>query len=87
MINDGPQPMTLAAACRAQARDGFALRRAAAIALVVGTTISFVNQSDRLLDADVDGPLAVRLCAIYLVPFVVANLGAVATRRSPGTRS
>lgn len=83
MNNDSPQPMSLPAACRAQARDGFALRRAAGIALVVGTIISFVNQSDRLLGADVDGPLAMRLLVNFLVPFIVANLGAITARRSP----
>jgi hypothetical protein len=75
---------SFADAFRAQARDRRALARAGAIALIVGTVLSFVNQGGRIVHGDVGVLTAVRLSLDYIVPFIVANLGAITTRRALG---
>ena len=54
-------------------------RRCAVIAVVVGTLLSLVNQGDVLLLGRLDGVAIVRIIANYLIPFVVSNLGAMAS--------
>jgi hypothetical protein len=53
------------------------LRRCGLIALVVGTLLTGVNQSDALSQWAVDPSLALKILANYVVPFVVSNLGAM----------
>lgn len=64
------------------ARRPAVLRRCAAIALAVGTLLSLVNQGDLLLAGRLDTAAALRIVANYLIPFVVANLGAMGGRAS-----
>ncbi len=54
-------------------------RRCATIALVVGTLLSLVNQGDAILAGRLDGTAGLRIAANYLIPFVVANLGALSS--------
>jgi hypothetical protein len=49
------------------------------IALTVGTILSLVNQWDAILDVGVGHKVWLRVLANYLVPFVVSNLGAMAS--------
>ncbi|MEW6581340.1 MAG: nitrate/nitrite transporter NrtS [Actinomycetota bacterium] len=77
----------MAAACREQLRDRRALRRAAVVALVVGAVLSLVNQGGRVLHGDVDPVLGVRLGLTFIVPFVVANVGAITARLPPAPPS
>jgi hypothetical protein len=68
------------------ARRPAVLRRCAGIALVVGTLLSLVNQGHVVLAGDVDRWVALRILANYLIPFVVSNLGAVASMREESRR-
>ncbi len=54
-------------------------RRCARIALVVGTLLSLVNQGDATLDGRLDVTAGLRIVGNYLIPFVVANLGAMSS--------
>ena len=65
-------------------RDRTAVLRAAGIAVVVGTILTLVNQGDRIVSGDAGLGLWVRVGVTYLVPFVVANLGAIGARMSFG---
>jgi len=49
---------------------------------VVGTILSVVNQGERLWAGRPDGATLLRILANYLVPFVVANLGAMSSPRA-----
>lgn len=57
------------------------LRRTAAIALIVGTWLTLVNQGDTLLaavsasGASSDLGMAIKVALNYLTPFVVSNFG------------
>jgi hypothetical protein len=58
------------------------LRRTIAIALVVGTILSAINQLDVLVGGDGTPAPAIKIPLNYLVPFIVSNLGVIAgTRR------
>lgn len=59
------------------------LRRSAAVAAVVGTLLTAVNQGGRLLAGPPDGTLLARALFNYLVPFAVATAGALLDRRGP----
>ncbi len=54
-------------------------RRCALIALLVGTLLTVVNQLDVMTGARADPSFALRVAANYLIPFVVSNLGAMAS--------
>ena len=54
-------------------------RRCVVIALTVGTVLSLINQWDALRAGDVPAAVWLRIAANYLVPFVVSNLGALAS--------
>lgn len=54
-------------------------RRCALIALLVGTLLTVVNQLDVITGVRADPAFALRVAANYLVPFVVSNLGAMAS--------
>ncbi len=54
-------------------------RRCALIALVVGTLLTVVNQLDVITGARADSSFMLRVAANYLIPFVVSNLGAMAS--------
>lgn len=51
------------------------LRRTGAIALVVGTWLTLLNQGDVILDGTVSWGLLIKVALNYLTPFVVANFG------------
>lgn len=53
------------------------LLRCSIIAVVVGTLLTLVNQFDVLAGGRVDAPLIAKVVANYLIPFTVANLGAM----------
>ena len=57
-------------------------RRCLLIAFAVGTLLSLVNQWDAIFGARVDGALWLRVLANYLIPFIVSNLGAMASYTS-----
>jgi hypothetical protein len=59
-------------------------RRCFVIALAVGTVLSVINQWDALTSGDVPPVVWLRIAANYLVPFVVSNLGALASFESEG---
>ena len=52
-------------------------RRCGVVALVVGTLLSLLNQGDLILAGRLDGLVTARIIGNYLIPFVVANLGAM----------
>ncbi len=59
-------------------------RQCATIAVVVGTLLTLVNQMDVLTGARADNALMIRIAANYVIPFAVANLGALSTPRRDG---
>ncbi len=73
---------SLAAAFWQSARRPQVARRCALIALTVGTLLSLVNQWEPIFAWRVDRIPWLRVLANYLVPFVVSNLGAMASQRS-----
>jgi hypothetical protein len=54
-------------------------RRCLSIALVVGTLLSLVNQGDLLVAGHIGTATVLRILANYVIPFVVANLGAMSS--------
>jgi hypothetical protein len=57
-------------------------RRCFVIALAVGSILSLINQWDALRTGHVPPVVWLRIAANYLVPFVVSNLGALASFES-----
>lgn len=57
------------------------IRRAASIALVVGTLLTIINQGDVLLTGQVTPLMAVKIALSYAVPFGVAVYAARASGR------
>jgi hypothetical protein len=55
-------------------------RRCLVIALGVGTLLSLVNQGDDIVAGHIDRVVLLRMLANYVIPFVVSNLGAMASR-------
>jgi hypothetical protein len=53
------------------------LRRCVVVALVVGTLLSLLNQGDAIIAGRFDRVAMLRIIGNYLIPFVVANLGAM----------
>jgi hypothetical protein len=60
------------------------LRRTLKIALVVGTTLTAINQGDVILAGDATAGTAVKTVLNYCVPFIVSNLGLLAGKRAEG---
>jgi hypothetical protein len=58
------------------------LRRTLAIALVVGTILTVINQGDVILRGEASAATVVKAVLNYLVPFVVSNLGLLAGKRT-----
>ena len=59
------------------------LRRSGLIALIVGTILTAINQGDVLLAGHWPLALAWKLPMTYVVPFIVASLGALGTGKVP----
>ncbi len=59
------------------------IRRSAAVALVVGSVLTAINQGDTLLAGAWSAALAWKLPLTYAVPFIVATWGALAASRPP----
>ena len=57
------------------------LRRTLAIAAVVGTILTAVNQADVIARGDATATTLAKAVLNYLVPFVVSNLGLLAGRQ------
>lgn len=61
------------------------LRQSVSAAVVVGTILFLINQSQVVFTGQATAATWVRIGLSYLVPFVVANYGIVfASRRRPG---
>ena len=58
------------------------LRRTVAIALVVGTILTLINQADVIIGGDAKALTWVKAGLNYCVPFVVSNLGLLAGKRA-----
>lgn len=56
------------------------LRRTVMVALVVGTILTLVNQSDAIFAGAVSLAFAAKVAANYVIPFVVSNLGLLSGR-------
>lgn len=56
------------------------LKATGAIALAVGTWLTFVNQADIIAAQGLDDVLLVKIAVNYLTPFVVSNLGLLARK-------
>jgi hypothetical protein len=61
-------------------------RRCFLIALAVGSVLSLINQWDALSSGRLPAVVWLRIAANYLVPFVVSNLGALASFESEPER-
>ena len=61
------------------------LRRTLAIAVVVGTVLTAINQGDVIARGDATTTTVVKAALNYLVPFIVSNLGLLAGK--PGRES
>jgi hypothetical protein len=57
------------------------LRRTGAIALVVGSWLTLINQGDALWAGQESTVLLLRVLLNYLTPFVVANFGLLSSER------
>ncbi len=60
------------------------LRRTLRIALVVGVVLSLINQAGVIASGEATALTWLRVAANFCVPFVVSNLGLLASRRAPG---
>jgi hypothetical protein len=61
-------------------------RRSLAIALVVGTLLTAINQGNVILSGDLPGALAWKIPLTYAVPYCVATLGALFNSRYTPSR-
>jgi hypothetical protein len=78
--------MSFAAAFWISARRGPVAKRCALIAVSVGTTLSLVNQWGAITAGDVNRIPWGSVLANYVVPFIVSNLGAMASLASEKER-
>ncbi len=60
------------------------LSRSVRVGLVVGTLLAVINHGDRLLSADVDSNMLLKIILTYLVPFSVSTWASVQTARVTG---
>jgi hypothetical protein len=58
------------------------MRRTIAIALVVGTVLSLVNQGGHITSGDIDFAVALRIAANYLIPWIVSSTGYISARQA-----
>ena len=58
------------------------LSRSVRVGLVVGTLLAVINHGDRLLSADVDSNMLLKIILTYLVPFSVSTWASVQTARA-----
>ena len=66
---------------------GYTLRTGVAVASVVGTVLSAVNEGSVIAAGHLDASTWIRVATNYLVPFVVASVGYLAPfRRRRGTK-
>ena len=71
------QEPSLIALCKRRA----VMRRAAMIALVVGTILAIINHGDRLISGDISSEVVIKILMTYLVPYCVSTYSAVLTIR------
>lgn len=57
------------------------VRRALRVALLVGTVLFFINQSDVVLRGELTLLVVAKICLTYLVPFSVSTYSALAANR------
>jgi hypothetical protein len=58
------------------------VRRSARVAFVVGTLLALINHGDRLLQADIDASVGLKILLTYLVPYCVSTWASVQTARN-----
>ena len=58
------------------------MRRTLAVALVVGTVLTLVNQGDVIISGEVDLAVALKIAANYLIPWCVSSIGYMSARRA-----
>ena len=63
------------------------LRRSLAVAIVVGSILTAINQGNIILDGDFPSALYWKIPLTYSVPFCVATTGALLNGRSMGAPS
>ena len=63
------------------------LRRSLAVAIVVGSILTAINQGNIILDGDFPSALYWKIPLTYSVPFCVATTGALLNGRSTGAPS
>ncbi len=59
------------------------LRSTVLVALVVGTILTLVNQSDAIFAGAMSLAFAAKVAANYVIPFIVSNLGLLSGRPAP----
>ena len=64
--------------------DGRNLRQSVAVALVVGTILFLINQSQIVFSGQASAATWMRIGLTYLVPFLVCNYGIVVASRRRG---
>jgi len=64
------------------ARRPAVFRRCVLIAIVVGSLLTAVNLGGSIWRGDVDAHVVLKIVANFLVPFIVSNLGAMASLSS-----
>ncbi len=64
---------------------GATARMCLPVALVVGTLLSLVNQSDVVVAGMADGVVAAKVAANYAIPFLTSSVGALLAVRTRGT--
>jgi hypothetical protein len=72
----------LGRACMDHCRDWEAMRRTIAIALVVGTILTLINQGDRIAAGEIDLVVGLKIAANYVVPWCVSSIGYISARRA-----
>ncbi|MGJ8625193.1 MAG: nitrate/nitrite transporter NrtS [Yoonia sp.] len=60
------------------------VKRAARIALIVGTILAFINHGDRLLHLDFDFGMVARIVLTFCVPYAVSTYSSVLALREYG---
>ncbi|MGJ8611350.1 MAG: nitrate/nitrite transporter NrtS [Yoonia sp.] len=60
------------------------VKRAARIALIVGTILAFINHGDRLMHMDFDFGMMARIVLTFCVPYAVSTYSSVLALREYG---
>ncbi|SOH94911.1 hypothetical protein SAMN06273572_10662 [Monaibacterium marinum] len=69
------------------ARSKPVVKRAARIALIVGSILAIINHGHRLITLDVDLPMVLRIALTFCVPYAVSTYSSVLALREYGRPS